>query len=498
MNIAEDNLEKFSKFTETPPHPAYISGFIDGDGTIYIRKIKDGYQVGISISQCRSAILYILKHHFGGEVSFNLDKKEGQRNCHFYINRGKTLPFLVNYIKDYILIKKIQINAVNNILSLLNKPNFLEEKEKYFQECFNQNKEKIQLDIPDLKIEWIAGLFDAEGNIQLTERGVRIKITQKNNVKCLEKIKEYFGYGKVDKILWVIYSKENCLDFCNKIKNHLIVKRNQIEKVLEYFETKNIEIKEFIQLEKHLSDDKEIIYPNLGSQIEEKLKLKYIEVKTLKMEEHQNKMEEFKKKQSERMKGENNPNFGKELSKEHSQKISQSTFGKNRNLSDQQILEILELKGKETQEKIAEKYNVSRATIYKIHSGKLVPTSDYQKHLEKKEEPHKKDWIKSFGYSDEEVNVINGALSKRNLEGKTMALIWYYGKLSKTKNKYPIKLSAPKLSEYFTEKLGKKVSIDMIKNIWNKKTKLYKFDFETFNYQNYLDDKIDNEEWIEI
>jgi len=489
MNIIEDNLQKFSFFKETPPHPAYIAGFIDGDGTIYIRKIKDGYQVGITISQCRSVILYILKHHFGGEVSFNLENQEGQRNCHSYVNRGKTLPFLVDYIKDEILIKKIQIDAVKNILPLLNKQN--DEKEKYFQECFNQNKEKIHVDIPNLKIEWIAGLFDAEGNIQLTERGVRIKITQKNNVKCLEKIKEYFGYGKVDKILWVIYSKENCIDFCNKIKDYLIVKRNQIEKVLEYFENKNLEIIEFIKLEKHLPDNQIISYENLGFPIDEKIKLKDIDVKTLKMEN-------FKKRQSERMTGEGNPNFGKERSKEHSQKISQSTFGKHRTLSDQQILEILELKGKETQEKIAEKYNVSRALIYKIHSGKLVPTSYYQKHLEKKKEPHKKDWIKSFGYSDEEVNAINGALTKRNLEGKTMALIWYYGKLSKTKNKYPIKLSAPKLSEYFTEKLGKKVSIDMIKNIWNKKTKLYKFDFETFNYQNYLDDKIDNEEWIEI
>ena len=46
-NIEIDNQEKLMKFKSKQPHPSYISGFIDGDGCIFIRKIKDGYWVVI-------------------------------------------------------------------------------------------------------------------------------------------------------------------------------------------------------------------------------------------------------------------------------------------------------------------------------------------------------------------------------------------------------------------------------------------------------------------
>ena len=37
--IEEDNLFHLKRFSKEPPHPSYISGLIDGDGCIFIRKI---------------------------------------------------------------------------------------------------------------------------------------------------------------------------------------------------------------------------------------------------------------------------------------------------------------------------------------------------------------------------------------------------------------------------------------------------------------------------
>ena len=41
MNIIEDNKQKLELYKTKPLHPSYISGLIDGDGTIFIRKIKE-------------------------------------------------------------------------------------------------------------------------------------------------------------------------------------------------------------------------------------------------------------------------------------------------------------------------------------------------------------------------------------------------------------------------------------------------------------------------
>ena len=38
--IEEDNIFHLNRFKLFPPHPSYIAGFIDGDGCIFIRKIR--------------------------------------------------------------------------------------------------------------------------------------------------------------------------------------------------------------------------------------------------------------------------------------------------------------------------------------------------------------------------------------------------------------------------------------------------------------------------
>ena len=68
MNIIEDNKNKIHKYSLSPPNPSYIAGLIDGDGTIFIRKIKNGYQSGILLTQSRTNILQILRYHYGGTI----------------------------------------------------------------------------------------------------------------------------------------------------------------------------------------------------------------------------------------------------------------------------------------------------------------------------------------------------------------------------------------------------------------------------------------------
>ena len=64
-----DNLTHLARFKHVRPHPSYIAGMIDGDGCVFIRKITQGYQSGISITQSRTNVLQVIRYHFGGSIT---------------------------------------------------------------------------------------------------------------------------------------------------------------------------------------------------------------------------------------------------------------------------------------------------------------------------------------------------------------------------------------------------------------------------------------------
>ena len=79
-NIEEDNQIHLYRFKNNIPKSSYISGFIDGDGCIFIRKIKDGYQSGMSITQSRTNILQVLRYHFGGSITSSANRNNKTEN----------------------------------------------------------------------------------------------------------------------------------------------------------------------------------------------------------------------------------------------------------------------------------------------------------------------------------------------------------------------------------------------------------------------------------
>jgi hypothetical protein len=68
-DMESDNITHIERFKKSPPHPSYIAGMIDGDGCIFIRKITHGYQSGISITQCRTNVLQVIRYHYGGSIT---------------------------------------------------------------------------------------------------------------------------------------------------------------------------------------------------------------------------------------------------------------------------------------------------------------------------------------------------------------------------------------------------------------------------------------------
>jgi len=527
MNIIEDNKQKLELYKTKPLHPSYISGLIDGDGTIFIRKIKDGYQSGISLTQSRTNILQILQYHYGGTIikpiknkiyttdifnEYGYYDKNNKRNSYTLIIRSNEYEYLLNDILQNIILKVEQINYLNEFEKYANKPDKIDEKENLYKLCSHKNEEKLNetYDISRLNIEYIQGLFDAEGHIFLSyktsddnkprfTKGVYMKITQKNHPKILTEIQKFLGFGKVSDYNYYVDTFEDCLKLTLLLKDGLIIKYNQIcafekylntsltnsEKYTDEIHLKREELYKIINCEKHqIEVYNECDYDNP----KEGLLLKINEKNKILEEENNTKKIEFYLKKSESMKGVNNPNYGKEMSDEHKSKISitNSKVKRGEKYTDEILKEIFQLKGKEPQKDVAQKYDCNREIIRRIWAEEMVPTDhpNYGNTSKIKKDLSEKQDKKSGSQKTSE--------TKKTLDNAVYIEIISWKKKKINGEKLNDKLiRSTKLAEYLSEKYNKKVTNDIVKNVWLGKTKLHDFNFTDDNseisYVEYLE-----------
>lgn len=466
----------------------YLAGFIDGDGSISCADLYPNY-IKIEISQCDFLPIFLIQKKFGGNIQITEAKNEESRKQYKLSYLNNNAITLIEFIKDSLFLKNKQaILSLDNIATFRNRSNkeILNNNSKEIKELNSTHTSRIISG--EMNWEYIAGLFDAEGCI--TIKKMCLSITQKNSNSLLNKICEFIGCGKVSNDRFLIYSRKGILYFLNNTNRYLIVKK-QSPYVFNYL-IGNEKYEKTLDIYR-----RKIKYEfNIPQEFIFSLFIPKSEKRTYK--ENTELIKELSMKKT----GNNNFNFGKELSEEHCKKISDSTFGKHRSISDDKIREILKEKTSElTQKEIADKHSLSRSTVQTILSGRLIPTDEIEKRSEYiVKQQLKSDRIKKLielGYSEKESFTISGAITKREIEGKYMVNIWYFGKLRVSKVKSLIELpftnTSPNLSIYVSKKLGIKVSENMIKNIWNKKTQLYIIDFEEefpVSFQNYVDDTI--------
>lgn len=398
----EDNNFHLERFKNKPPHTSYIAGFIDGDGCIFIRKIADGYQSGIQITQCRTNILQILKYHFGGSITSSENRnnkienlmddnneyinKHNVRNQYNLLIRSNEYQILLSYLKNSFVIKEKQYNCLHEFNKIANLPNKLEEKEGLYKICSENNvtTNVIEDNLQKINIEYIAGLFDAEGCIYINKTkkcNFYISIAQKNHPIVLHEIVKILGFGKVNtsNIEFTICSKQNCLKFIQLVKKYLIVKYNQAIAFESFLQTNDLKIKEemytICNKEKHEIE----IFTDLNQN--DNGKERYLETIKLKSIKEQIckeiQIKEIYREKSEKMKGEGNHNFGKTFSEETRKKMSDSIRDSKGGVSDEIIIKVRELiqKGLKNTE-IQELLSLPRHTITRIKTGLIVCRSE--------------------------------------------------------------------------------------------------------------------------
>ena len=391
-NIESDNTVHLLRYKNASPSPSYISGIIDGDGCIFIRKLKQGYQSGITITQCRTNVLQIIRYHFGGSITTSkkrndrvenimtedkLYHKYNRRNQYNLMLRSNEYKLLLDYIRHSIIIKQPQLEYLNDFYTLADIPNVVEQKEKLYKKCSEITKNKImdEIKLSRMNIEYIQGLFDAEGCLYISKSTLcdfKISLAQKNHPIVLQKIKQFLGFGNVYNKEIIIYSKSDCLKFISLVKNGLIVKYNQAVAFEKYLLTDDKDIK--LEMYKLCNEEKHRIENFTETNCNEQGKEGYDE--TMRLRNLKDKVckeiirKQVYKEKSQQMKGKGNHNFGKTKSEETKKKMSTSIRDAKNGVSDDTILKVRELikEGKMNKE-IEELLDLSRHVVTRIKNG---------------------------------------------------------------------------------------------------------------------------------
>jgi hypothetical protein len=476
----EDNEKHINRFKNNPSHPSYIAGFIDGDGCIFIRKIIDGYQSGIQIAQSRTNILQIIRYHFGGSITSSKNRndttinlmdtsqyyhKHNIRNQYNLLIRNNEYQRLLDYLINSFIIKESQYQCLQQFSKHANLPNKQEEKEQLHIICSALNK-KCNLEeiyLSRLNIQYIAGLFDAEGCLFINKNNLiscKISIAQKNHPKILHEIINFLGFGKVEKDKLTIY-KKNCLNFIQLVKPYLIVKYNQALAFETFLTTNDNVIKEemykICNREKHEIEEFNDLNQNENGKegFLEYLRLKYLKEQVCK----EIYTKQIYKEKSKKMMGTDNHNFGKSFSEETKKKMSISIRDAKGGASDDIIIQVRNLiqEGYKNID-IQTSLNLPRHTITRIKNGQVVCRNEIK--------PEK------ISLTREQTN-----LSKRKITAEEIIIVI---------EKFIEKWKPTPILDYLIEQNNHNITIDMIKNIKRNltsgKTIIYKSELSEERY----------------
>jgi hypothetical protein len=491
--IVQDNITKLNIFKFNPPHPSYIAGLIDGDGTIFIRKIKDGYQPGFTISQCRTNVLQIIRYHFGGSITSSKNRNDktenlmntNTNNIHKYnirnqfnlIIRYNEYELLLNYLQNSFIIKENQYSNLYEFNKIANLPNKINEKDKLHDNCSKLNN-KCSIDeiyLKRLNIEYISGLFDAEGCLFINNNNLNkfyISISQKNHPIILHEIVKFLGYGKVStkELKFKIYKKSDCLKFILLIKNHLIVKYNQANAFEIFLTTNDVNIKKemytMCNKEKHEIEIFNSLNQNNSGKDMYIEKNNLINIKKQICKEIN--LKQFYKEKSDKMNGSGNHNFGKSFSDETKNKMSVSIINAKRLITDETIIEVRELlcKGNKNID-IQKILNLPRHTITRIKNGEIVCKNEEK--IEKKPLSQIEVNLSKRKITTDEIIIV---IEKINTNWKPMEILDYLIKIRNTNN------------------VINTLTIDIIKNIKrnlnNDKHVIYESEISKEKYDYYL------------
>ena len=483
----------------------YLAGFFDSDGSVYISKDV----LFISFTQCILNVLLLIQKQYGGTLFKRIINKEKCRNQYTLRLVGLDCKKILKDLEQNFILKIKKIKKAIIYINYINQKSS-SQKSEIIEYIRNKNKDDNPSYFYRINWKYISGFFDGDGYIglnyiildNLNKVSSKFNIAQKYTPNFLCGIKNFFNINKINsgitKNFLYISSKNNIICIYENIKNYIVVKKFQYENMIEIFKEyeKNPKIRDIekikilayeIKNNKHQHIDYELDIEK--SNIVNSITINILKDIDKKIDNEIEKETYTKIIQSEKKIGLNNPNYAKPLSDEHALNISIGTTvakrSNNPNLSNEKIREIYELKDIKKQIDVAEKYSLNRETIRRIWKKIIIPTDDPEFLT------HKKELI----ISNKIIDNRDISFQEKTSLGKRSLLIDEYIEILKWKVKKnngellnDKKIFTTTLSEYLSKLWNKKVTNDIIKNIWNGRTELFEYEFnkKDISFEDYL------------
>ncbi len=216
----------------------YIAGVFDGDGSIVMSMVGTAayksVQLKAELTQCNAEFLAMVRKHFGTGAIYkdkrvNKYRKETSACLRFM---GAHARPLLTIMARRGIVKAEQAQLALDFLALPR--GACEEKKAALLRLreLNADKTAYAKDYTRLTDAYIAGLFDAEGNVYQSGKTSKlyVKITQKSVPQLLHKIAEYLGYGSAsEQYRFKMYSHADVLAFWRTVSPHIHIKKRALD-----------------------------------------------------------------------------------------------------------------------------------------------------------------------------------------------------------------------------------------------------------------------------
>jgi predicted RNA binding protein with dsRBD fold (UPF0201 family) len=447
----------------TELHPAYVAGFIDGDGSITL----SNPQVCVTVGQCDPMPLLRLQYQFGGTLRKVKAKTARSRMQYTYELRKSNLDVL-KICANYGIIKqeRCQVAFDHYSSERIDELSQLQFMENFQNACKRYEPRDPTMYSSRICWEYIAGLFDAEGCITVVYKDEQwlsmcLTITQKTNTTVLQSITAFIGSGGVKQnCRYVNYSMKYILYILKNIVKHLIVKKEQADICISLLEggsengmEDNFALVERAQLAKHIEYHiKDETLASLNKNSKEYIKTKAVPPKII-----YNKREMRKR---------------KSVPKSEAHKVAISMAQLKRNFRDDTVIDNVRmlLQSGKTSKQICLELGIPRAIVSKIKTEKVLKKDEITMDAVQKKLKHKELTFENDS-SGKPSGVIKASISRRKVTPSEMKRI------------LEIVLSDPSetattISRKATELFNKSLSVTVVKSVIYGETKPYDQEFE--------------------
>lgn len=140
---------------------SYIAGFLDGDGSIYVRVKKNnthkyGFQILPAIVFFQKDTNVKVLHYLHDNLSFGYIRTRNDKMCEYVIGNINEIQKVINLIQDYVVLKKPQLLLLQELInkkSIMKYPKDFLELVKIADEISKKNYSSVKKAKSDIVFE---------------------------------------------------------------------------------------------------------------------------------------------------------------------------------------------------------------------------------------------------------------------------------------------------------------------------------------------------------